>query len=85
MKRKKQVRLYTLSTCVWCKRAKRFLDNMGVDYDFTDVDLLPPGEEQRIREELDELDSGGGFPVMIVDGRKVIRGFDEDRFREALS
>jgi glutaredoxin-like protein NrdH len=84
LKRKKRVQLYTLSTCVWCKRAKRFLNEMGVEYDFVDVDLLPPGEERRIREELDDLNPDGGFPVMIVDNKEVIRGYDEDQFREAL-
>jgi glutaredoxin-like protein NrdH len=85
VRRKRQVQLFTLSTCVWCKRTKRLLSEMGVDYDFTDVDLLSPSEERRIREELDDLDPQGGFPVIIIDNKEVIRGFDEDRIREALS
>jgi glutaredoxin-like protein NrdH len=84
VRRQKRVQLYTLSTCVWCKKTKRLLNEMGVDYDFTDVDLLSPMEERRIRQELDDLDPNGGFPVIIIDDREIIRGFDEDRIREAL-
>jgi glutaredoxin-like protein NrdH len=85
MKKKKRVKLYALSTCVWCKRTKRLLKEMGVAYDGIDVDLLPPSEERKVRAALDELETDGGFPVMVIDGREVISGFDEDRIREALS
>ncbi len=85
MKRKKRVTLYALSTCVWCKRTKRLLKELGVAYDGIDVDLLPANEERKVRAIIDELDTDGGFPVMIIDNKEVISGFDEDRIREALS
>ena len=28
----KSVELYTLSTCPWCRKAKAFLDDRGVNY-----------------------------------------------------
>jgi len=37
---KGKVILYALSTCVWCKKTKRLLNQLGVDYYFIDVDLL---------------------------------------------
>ena len=85
MKRKRQVKLFALSTCVWCKRTKRLLNEMGVDYDFVDVDLLPEDEEREIRDYIDRLDTDGGFPVIIIDGKEVISGYDEYRIRQALS
>lgn len=85
MKRKKRVRLYALSTCVWCKRTKRLLKEMGVVYEGVDVDLLSKDRERRVRAYIEGLDTDGGFPVMIIDGKEIIRGYDEDRIRQALS
>jgi glutaredoxin len=58
---------------------------MGVAYDDIDVDLLPAQEERKVRDFIDGLDTDGGFPVMVIDDKEVICGFDEDRIREALS
>ena len=37
--------LYALSTCVWCRRTKQLLDQLGVEYDYVDVDLLEGGDK----------------------------------------
>ena len=29
--------LFALSTCVWCKKTKKLLDQFGVKYDYADV------------------------------------------------
>lgn len=84
MKRKKRVMMYALSTCVWCKRAKRLLNDLGVVYDCIDVDLLPEDEEREARDTVERLNPEGSFPVIIVDNKDVIRGFDEDRIRRVL-
>jgi glutaredoxin-like protein NrdH len=84
VKRKKDIMLYTLSTCIWCKRTKRFLNELGIDYRYIDVDLLPRNEEREVREKIDRLATDGGFPIMVIDDKEVICGFDEDRIRDAL-
>ena len=38
--KKHRVMLYALSTCIWCKKTKKLLDNLDVCYDFVFVDLL---------------------------------------------
>ena len=39
--------MYALSTCIWCKKTKQMLKDLGVDYTFEDVDNLSgePGEK----------------------------------------
>ncbi|MCX7039766.1 MAG: glutaredoxin family protein, partial [Spirochaetes bacterium] len=32
--------MYTLSTCMWCRMAKNLLRDLGVGYEYVDVDLL---------------------------------------------
>jgi glutaredoxin-like protein NrdH len=84
MKRKKDIMLYTLSTCIWCKRMKRFLNELGIEYRYIDVDLLSRNEAREVQDTIDSLPANGGFPIMVIDNKEVICGFDEDRIRNAL-
>ncbi|MDD5660242.1 MAG: glutaredoxin domain-containing protein [Actinomycetota bacterium] len=38
-KQNKKVMLYALSTCIWCRKTKMLLDELGIAYDYMDVDL----------------------------------------------
>lgn len=78
------VRLYTLSTCSHCRAAKRFLDENGIAYDFTDVDLLSGEEKQRAVEEVRKLNPRCSYPTIVLGGGRVIVGFSETELLEAL-
>ncbi len=78
-----QCKLYTLSTCSHCKSCKRFLGECGIEYEFTDVDLLPREERDQTIEEIKQLTARCAFPTIII-GSKVIVGFKEKEIREAL-
>jgi glutaredoxin-like protein NrdH len=83
-KNKGRVMLYALSTCGWCKKTKALLNELGVEYYYTDVDLLK-GEEQRDTiEEVKEFNPACNFPTMVINSQKCIIGFKEDEIREAL-
>ena len=83
MSGQKPVKMYTLSTCSHCKGAKRFLDESGVAYDFTDVDLLGPKEQAAALEEMKRYNPGCSFPTIII-GDRVIVGNRQDEIKEAL-
>jgi len=76
-------KLYSLSTCSHCKSCKRFLGECGVEYEFTDVDLLPEQERHEVIEEIKRLTARCAFPTIII-GDKVIVGFREGELRAAL-
>ncbi|MGC8602867.1 MAG: glutaredoxin family protein [Desulfomonilaceae bacterium] len=78
-----QCKLYSLSTCSHCKACKRFLGDCGIEYEFTDVDLLSDEERKPILEEIKHLTSRCAFPTLII-GEKVIVGFKEQEIKEAL-
>ena len=78
-----KVKLYALSTCGWCKKAKRFLDSHGIEYELDDVDLLTGEEKAAVKEEIARLNPRRSYPTLVVNGTVVV-GFDENRFREAL-
>jgi glutaredoxin-like protein NrdH len=83
-KEKGKVMLYTLSTCVWCRKTKALLNELGVAYDYTDVDLLAGKERDTTVETITKYNPARSFPTMVINGSKGIVGFKEDEIREAL-
>ncbi|HJX39549.1 MAG TPA: glutaredoxin family protein [Anaerolineae bacterium] len=83
----RKVKGYFISTCGWCKKTKRFLDEHDVNYEYEYVDLLPAGEKQRALAEVSEYNPRKSFPTVVVSNggdTEVVVGFKEDRLREVL-
>ncbi len=83
MKKSIRPKLYTLSTCLHCSAAKRFLKAHGIEYDCIDVDKLDGSEKDKVRKEMMKISGGLRFPTIVV-GKKVIVGFYEDKLKEVL-
>jgi glutaredoxin-like protein NrdH len=83
-KEKEKVILYALSTCIWCRKTKMLLNELGVAYDFVDVDLLDSEEQDEVVEIINKFNPTGGFPTMIINDKDSIRGFDERKIKEVL-
>ena len=79
-----RVLMYTLSTCAWCKRTKKFLKDNNVEYEYIDVDLCNDEDHKKIRNDI--LHRGGtiSYPTIIVDNEKLITGYSEDEIKKAL-
>jgi len=78
-----KVRIYTLSTCIHCKATKKLLNACGVQYEFTDVDLLPEDERYAILEDVKKFNPRCTFPTIII-GDKVIVGYQEHEIKKLL-
>lgn len=81
---KHKVRMYALSTCIWCKRTKQFLKDNDVEYEYVDVDLASREDAENIRQEIREKGGIMSFPVTIVDDEKIINGYRVEDIKEAL-
>lgn len=75
--------LYTLSTCIWCKKTKELLNALGVEYDFIDVDLLSGAELDKVKTEMQKWNPRMSFPTIVIGGNCIV-GFDEPKIREVL-
>lgn len=80
---KKKIFLYALSTCIWCRRTKELLTELGTDFDFVFVDTLAGKEKEHTVNEMAQLNPSRSFPTLVIDG-KVIVGFQESKIRELL-
>ena len=76
-------KVYALSTCPYCKRTKRFLDEHKIAYDCTDVDLLDDKKQDEVMEEVEKLTGKRAFPVVII-GKEIIVGHDGQKLKKAL-
>lgn len=77
------VKVYALSTCPWCKKVKKYLDDRNVEYDCIDVDLVQGEEQNKALKEVEKLTGKRAFPVTVINDT-VITGFKEEEFEGAL-
>ena len=74
--------LYTLSTCPWCAKAKRFFAERHVPVRVIDYDLADAATQARISQELNQH-GVSGFPYAVINGR-VVAGYDPMRYATLL-
>ena len=80
-----RVKMYTISTCGFCKAAKAFLHEHDIPFEFIDIDLLDQEEKRRVLKEARTVAGKDtiSFPTIVV-GDAVIIGFKEYEIRRAL-
>ncbi len=79
-----KVTLYALSTCVWCKLTKEYLNENNVEYEYIYVDLADEKDKQKIHEIIQDKGGSISYPTTIVDDKVVITGFRKDKLKEVL-
>src|SRR3990172_3964160 len=73
--------LFAISTCVWCKKTKKLLGELGMDYRFVDVDLLEGERRAAAMHDVSVCNESLSFPTIRVNGNRCILGFKEDEIR----
>ena len=78
-----QVKIYTTTTCPYCKLEKEYLDSKGIKYENIFVD-----QDAKAAEEMVKISNQMGVPFTVIadDSGKLttILGFDKDRINQAL-
>lgn len=82
-KNKGHVVMYALSTCGWCKKTKRLLNEIGVEYYYTDVDLLEGEDKATAMKELERWNPRRSFPTLVINDECIV-GYKEDEIKEAI-
>ncbi len=80
---KQKPTVYALSTCPYCKRTRRFLDEHKISYECIEVDLLDDKAQDEVMEKVEKLTGKRVFPVVVVGG-EVIVGHDETKLKKAF-
>ncbi|MCJ7507421.1 MAG: glutaredoxin family protein [candidate division Zixibacteria bacterium] len=82
--KKGDILMFALSTCVWCKKTKTFLKELGVDYDYVDVDLLGEDEREEAQREMQRWNPSVSFPTVVIDNKDCIVGYRPEELKEKL-
>jgi glutaredoxin len=83
-RKKGTVMLYALSTCQWCNRTKELLRELGIEFDYSYVDLLEGKEQDEAMDAVERFNPSGSFPTLVINDKKCIVGFREQEIREAF-
>jgi glutaredoxin-like protein NrdH len=79
-----QIVLYALSTCVWCKKTRRLLEELGVDFHYVYVDLLNEKDQKEAMQEVEKWNPAGSLPTIVFNGKECVVGYDADEIRGKL-
>jgi glutaredoxin len=79
----KKVSMYTLSTCPWCRKTKKFFAERNVPFTYIDYDLADEATQERISQELDAA-GATGFPFVKI-GDEVISGYQPALYSSLLN
>ncbi|MFC1893406.1 glutaredoxin family protein [Chloroflexota bacterium] len=78
------IMLYALSTCGWCQKTKKLLDDLEVEYNYEYVDHLHDDEKDKAIHEVTAWNPSCNFPTLVINNEKCIVGYKENEIREAL-
>jgi glutaredoxin len=83
-RKKGKVMLYALSTCVWCKKTKRLLNQLGIGYSYVDADLASAEDKEQINSVVLKWNPSGSYPTIVIDDKQSITGYDPEKIKEVL-
>ncbi len=76
--------IFTLSTCMWCKKCKRWLNEQNVKYRYVDLDKISYSQKSAILDLLRKnYQERISYPFMIGNGDYVV-GYDLNKFQQLL-
>ena len=78
----KKVSMYTLSTCPWCRKTKKYFTENRIPFEYTDYDLADAATQDRIIREM-EAAGANGFPFVRI-GDQIVEGWNPARYAELL-
>lgn len=79
----KKVVMYTLSTCPWCMRAKKFFREHDIPFEYTDYDKADEATKNAIRENCKAHGSEMSFPFVLID-EDVVVGYNPNKYADLL-
>lgn len=84
-KKDHQLRLYSLSTCAFCKQAMDFLKERDVEFQYIQLDQIDFDLKKDAKKELKSTyENIPVFPILTIDGADAISGFVKQKWIDRL-
>lgn len=80
----KEIQIFTLSTCMWCKKCKRYLDDKNVEYSYIDMDKIQYAHKKQILDFLRATYKERiSYPFLICDDKAIV-GYNPEKYDKML-
>lgn len=79
-----KIKFFSLSTCIWCRKTRTYLDENGIRYEEVTVDQLTGAPREKALQDLSRHNPNKSFPTLVFENGKVVVGFKPEDIREAL-
>ena len=76
--------VYALSTCGWCSKTKKFLEEKGLAYFYVNVDLLSKDDKTAAMKDLERFNSRGSFPTTVINDTIAVIGYNTEKVLGAI-
>mgnify|MGYP001597263900 CR=1 FL=1 len=84
MPQRHRLLVYALSTCIWCKKTLKFLEDNKIVYEHIYVDKLTGTNREEAISEIKKHNPACSFPTIIIDEHDVVVGHNESKLKELL-
>lgn len=79
----KKVTIYALSTCLWCKKTKKYFEEKKMPVDIVDYDKQDEARQEEMMAEMRGAGCTGSFPFVKIGGA-CVQGYDPQEFEILL-
>ena len=80
-----ELKLYALSTCAFCRKAMKFLQDAGHEFHYIYLDMIDIELKREAKRELKEKYAHlPVFPILTIDGIDAMSGFAEEKWKTRL-
>ncbi len=80
-----KVRVFSLSTCAFCRKAQDYLKEQSVAFQYVYLDQLDFDLKREVKQELKaRFENIPVFPILVVDDETAISGFVEEKWAAAV-
>lgn len=79
----KKVIIYTLSTCLWCKKTKKYFEDKKIPVEAIDYDKQPGDRQDAMMAEMRSSGGTASFPFVKIGG-SCLQGYNPEEFEKLL-
>jgi len=79
----KKVFMYTLSTCPWCRRTKKWFTDHQIPFEYVDYDLQTPEKQAEIEQVMLKRGGNTAFPWVLIDDELIV-GWNPVKYAELI-
>lgn len=78
-----KVTIYALSTCLWCKKTKKYFEEKKIPVEVVDYDKQDDARQEEMMKEMKGSGCTGSFPFTRI-GTACVQGYDPAEFEKLL-